>query len=60
LEGFLRARGPGSGHRCGGGRIPAVALRAYGVDAAPMSSWLHERDIHIVWGRKGSGLVMLM
>jgi hypothetical protein len=51
--------GPGSRHRGGaGGRIPADALRGYGVDAAAMSSWLHDRGIHTVWARQGPVLML--
>jgi hypothetical protein len=39
----------------GGGQIPAVALRGYGVDAAAMSFWLHDRGIHIECGPQGPG-----
>jgi hypothetical protein len=45
----------------GGGRVPAVALRAHhanDVDAAATSSWLHEGGIHIVWTRQGPVLVV--
>jgi hypothetical protein len=42
----------------GGGRIPAVALGGYGVDASVMSFWLHDGGIQIVWDPLGAVLVV--
>jgi hypothetical protein len=42
----------------GGGRIPAVALSSYGVDASAMSFWLHGGGIHIVRDPPGPVLVI--
>jgi hypothetical protein len=39
----------------GGGRIPADALRGYGVNASLMSSWLHGGGIHIECSPPGCG-----
>jgi hypothetical protein len=51
---------PAGGGRqaAGGGRIPAVALGGYGVDASLMSFWLHDGGIHIVWNPPGPVLMM--
>jgi hypothetical protein len=52
------SRVPAAAVRAGGGRIPADALRGYGVDAALMSFWLHGGGIHIECGPRCPVLVM--
>jgi hypothetical protein len=56
----LQPGGRVSSTRTGGGQVPVVALRGYGVDAAAMSFWLHERGIHIERACKGSVLMRRM